>query len=55
MYQLEVSAAHDLEIIPRVLALGEDAEILTPKTTRENMAHLVAKLHEQYSTGSSEA
>ena len=55
VYHLEVSAAHDLEIIPRVLALGEDAEILTPKTTRENMAHLVAKLHEQYSTGSSEA
>ena len=55
VYLLEVSAAHDLEIIPRVLALGEDAEILTPKTTREIIQGLVAKLHHRYSKISSEA
>ena len=55
IYLLEVSAAHDLEIIPRVLALGEDAEILTPKTTREIIQGLVAKLHHRYSKISSEA
>ena len=55
VYILEVSAAHDLEIIPRVLALGEDAEILTPKTTREIIQGLVAKLHDRYSKTSIEA
>lgn len=51
-FLLKINAAHDLEIIPRVLALGEDAEILAPTETRELIQRVVANLHDRYSIDS---
>lgn len=45
---LTVRAAHDLEIIPRVLALGTEAEILSPASCRKTMASIVGQLAERY-------
>ena len=45
---LTVPAAHDLEVIPRVLALGAEAEILSPKSCRESMADTVKKMRKLY-------
>jgi predicted DNA-binding transcriptional regulator YafY len=45
---LTVNAAHDMEIIPRVLALGAEAEILSPASCRESMAHTVKQLAARY-------
>ncbi len=45
---LTVPAAHDLEVIPRVLALGAEAEILSPKSCRTSIAETVRRMHEQY-------
>lgn len=43
-----VKAAHDLEIIPRVLALGPEAELLAPAAARRTLAEMVAKMAGQY-------
>lgn len=48
---LTVKAAHELEIIPRVLALGPEAEVLAPKATREAMKARVQKMAEVYAQG----
>ncbi len=45
---LTVRAAHDLEIIPRVLALGTEAEVLAPASCRKTMANIVGKLAAKY-------
>lgn len=45
---LTVQAAHELEIIPRVLALGADAEVISPDSCRTTMAGLVRKLADIY-------
>ena len=45
---LTVKAAHELEIIPRVLALGPEAEVLSPKSTREAIMARVMKMAEVY-------
>jgi predicted DNA-binding transcriptional regulator YafY len=45
---LTVQAAHELEIIPRVLALGAEAELLAPTSSRKKVAELVAKMAEKY-------
>ncbi len=45
---LTVKAAHELEIIPRVLALGPEAEVLAPKSTREAIKARVEKMAEVY-------
>lgn len=45
---LTVKAAHELEIIPRVLALGPEAEVLAPKSTREAIKARVQKMAEVY-------
>ncbi len=47
--ELTVKAAHELEIIPRVLNLGADAEILSPPSARQQMADIVNKLAKRYS------
>ena len=39
--ELTVQAAHELEIIPRVLALGREAEVLAPAACRQTIAHMV--------------
>jgi len=45
---LTVRAAHDLEIIPRVLALGAEAELLSPASSRRAMAETVKRLADRY-------
>lgn len=45
---LTVRAAHDLEVIPRVLALGTEAELLSPKSCRQAMAETVRQLAKVY-------
>jgi predicted DNA-binding transcriptional regulator YafY len=48
---LTVPAHHDLEIIPRVLALGSEAEILAPASCREAVAAIVEQLAGRYRSG----
>jgi predicted DNA-binding transcriptional regulator YafY len=45
---LTVPAHHDLEIIPRVLALGSEAEILAPASCRKAIAIIVRQMAERY-------
>lgn len=45
---LTVAAAHDLEIIARVLALGDDAELLSPQTSRETLANMLRSMAKKY-------
>jgi predicted DNA-binding transcriptional regulator YafY len=45
---LTVSAHHELEIIPRVLALGSEAELVSPASARQSMAAIVKQLAERY-------
>ncbi len=46
--ELSVNAVHDLEIIPRVLNLGADAEIISPASARKQMAEIVKQLASKY-------
>jgi predicted DNA-binding transcriptional regulator YafY len=46
--ELTVEAAHELEIIPRVLALGCEAELLTPVSCRRRIAELIGQMARQY-------
>lgn len=45
---LTVRAAHELEVIPRILALGVDAELLEPVSCRERLAEIVSELARRY-------
>lgn len=45
---LTVKAAHELEIIPRVLALGPEAEILSPASCRKTMAKMIGEMAAKY-------
>lgn len=45
---LTVPAAHELEIITRVLSLGTEAEILSPTTCRKSMAAVVKEMAKKY-------
>ncbi|HZN34798.1 MAG TPA: WYL domain-containing protein [Pirellulaceae bacterium] len=45
---LTVPAHHDLEIVPRVLALGSEAEVLAPASCRAAVAVIVRQLAERY-------
>ncbi len=45
---LNVLAAHDLEIVPRVLALGNEAELLSPRSCRRLIAKLTQKMSQKY-------
>lgn len=45
---LTVPAHHDLEIIPRVLALGSEAEVLAPASCRKALAAIVRQMAEKY-------
>lgn len=45
---LTIPSAHELEIIPRVLALGAEAELLSPAASRQRMAEIVARLQAVY-------
>lgn len=46
--ELTVKAVHHMEILPRVLSMGESAEILSPKSARRAMADIVNKMAERY-------
>jgi len=45
---LSVKAAHELDIIPRVLALGSDAELLSPADCRRHIAETAKKMAARY-------
>ncbi|MFT5527697.1 MAG: putative DNA-binding transcriptional regulator YafY, partial [Pirellulaceae bacterium] len=45
---ITLNAAHDLEIIPRVLALGNEAEVLAPIACRRAIAELVQQMSRKY-------
>ena len=47
---LKVKAAHEMEIIPRVLALGAEAEVLSPASCRRAMRDTVANMRRRYAT-----
>jgi predicted DNA-binding transcriptional regulator YafY len=47
---LTVKAAHELEIIPRVLALGAEAEVIAPASCRKMIAEMIAKLADRYAS-----
>jgi predicted DNA-binding transcriptional regulator YafY len=47
---LTVRAHHDLEIIPRVLALGSEAEVLSPASCRKAVATIVKQLAQRYAS-----
>ncbi|HEV7279372.1 MAG TPA: transcriptional regulator [Pirellulaceae bacterium] len=46
---LRVQAGHDLEIIPKALALGAEAEILEPASCRDAVREMVERMHATYS------
>ena len=46
--ELTVKAAHDLEVIPKVLALGGEAEIISPASARKAIAETVKKMSRMY-------
>lgn len=46
--ELTVPAVHDMEIIPRVLSMGDNAEITHPKDARKLMAKIVKQMAEKY-------
>jgi predicted DNA-binding transcriptional regulator YafY len=48
---LTVKAAHELEIIPRVLALGAEAEVIAPASCRKMIAEMVKKMAATYGEG----
>lgn len=45
---IEIEAAYEEEILPRVLSLGEYAEILVPRSCRKKMAQLARTLVKRY-------
>ena len=45
---LTVCAAHELEIIPRVLSLGNEAEILSPASCRQAVAETIRSMAQRY-------
>jgi predicted DNA-binding transcriptional regulator YafY len=47
---LTVPAHHDLEIIPRVLALGSEAELLSPASCRQAITTIIHQLAARYGT-----
>jgi predicted DNA-binding transcriptional regulator YafY len=45
---LTVPAAHELEILPRILALGDQAELLAPAAARKKLVDLIGKMAAKY-------
>lgn len=45
---LTVKAAHEMEIIPRVLALGPEGELLSPASCRRKLADMIQSLSAKY-------
>lgn len=47
---LTVRSAHEMDVIPRVLALGTEAEVLSPKSCRTAIGSMVKQLARTYNT-----
>ncbi len=45
---MKVPAYHDMEIVPRVLQLGNEAELISPKSCRQLIAKTINDLAERY-------
>ena len=45
---LTVEAAHEMEVIPRVLALGKEAEIVSPASCRRTIADIARQMASRY-------
>ncbi|MDA0657826.1 MAG: WYL domain-containing protein [Planctomycetota bacterium] len=52
---ITLHAAHPLEILPRVLALGSQAEVLEPQSCRETLARIARDMLEKYAPTGSES
>ena len=48
-YRLIVPASHPRELLPKVLSLGADAEVISPPEYRQAVADVVAQLAPKYS------
>lgn len=46
--ELKIQASHELEIIPRVLSLGAEAEIITPVSARKKIAEMIESMAAKY-------
>lgn len=46
--ELSIKASHELEIIPRVLSLGGEAELLSPNSARQKIADMIASMSSHY-------
>ncbi len=46
---LKVRAGHEMDVIPRVLALGDQAEVIEPESCRQKIAEIVEKMATLYS------
>lgn len=46
--ELTVKAAHEMEIIPRVLSMGQQAELLSPASTRKAIASMIDEMASRY-------
>jgi predicted DNA-binding transcriptional regulator YafY len=46
--ELKITASHELEIIPRVLSLGAEAEIIAPASARKKVAEMIGAMAEKY-------
>ncbi|MEO1615105.1 MAG: WYL domain-containing transcriptional regulator [Planctomycetota bacterium] len=47
-YKLTVPAAHPREILPKVLSLGADAEVIAPDEFRQTVAETTSQMNSQY-------
>jgi predicted DNA-binding transcriptional regulator YafY len=47
-YQLTVDAAHEMEILPRILALGVNAELLGPAAARQQLGEMLKEMARKY-------
>lgn len=47
-FLLTVPASHPRELLPKVLALGGDAEVIEPQEYRDAVADVVSTLHQRY-------
>lgn len=45
---LRVPAYHDMEIVPRVLTLGNEAELLSPESSRKVIAETISEMAQRY-------
>ena len=46
--ELKIKASHDLEIIPRVLSLGDQAEIISPASARKRVSEMIKSMAARY-------